>query len=703
MAILGEIRRRPWVLITFVALAMGAFLLNPESLAKVFGKNPNVVGKVNGEEISREEYLTRVMMLQSQGGREQGAAEDRAWESLVQEKIVRQQFKKLGLEITDEYFWSQVEYDPMIAQNPQMRDEKGNFRLQEMKKEIDALRTSNPEGYNSWLQMRSQIEVRMMARQLFSNFSSAALTNRMETAEVLNMRDLNAQVDYVKIDYANFAQRNPVKVSTADLAAYIQKHPARFKSPASVNLGLVSFQPIPAPQDQAVARADMDRLLKGEGQENFQNTNNDSMFIALNSQVPNSFGYMKLEELPSQIATQVQGAPVGSLFGPYTEENRLVVSKLLAHGAATDAKHILIAHKDTPMAAQDKSLTRTKEEALKIANEIATKVRANPREFDQFLQMSVDLGSVQQGGRVGTTMPDDNKFVPTFNNFVKTQPQGAVGVVESEFGYHIIVNELKRPVFKMANLVRIIQPSKATESKNHTNAITFIQATQGKGFNDFMNIAKSKKYNVQNSKNLTRFQGVIPQVESEKDEDILKWAFDSKRKKGDTEIFTSTNGTRIVVYFNGSQEEGLADPESVRDQIEPVVKNQILAKAIMDKIANVSNLDTLAKQFGVAKLTAEVNRMNPILNGVVEPKVAGAAFGVTKGKISRPIQGNAGVYILVKKSETKNPISGDIKAFSEQLIESNAQQFPQILLRSLTDNAEIKDYRAEVLDKPQRN
>ena len=53
MAILGQIRSRPWLLMGMIALALLAFLVNPESLDKVFGKNPDVLGKVNAEKSTR--------------------------------------------------------------------------------------------------------------------------------------------------------------------------------------------------------------------------------------------------------------------------------------------------------------------------------------------------------------------------------------------------------------------------------------------------------------------------------------------------------------------------------------------------------------------------------------------------------------------------------------------------------------------------
>ena len=37
-----------------------------------------------------------------------------------------------------------------------------------------------------------------------------------------------------------------------------------------------------------------------------------------------------------------------------------------------------------------------------------------------------------------------------------------------------------------------------------------------------------------------------------------------------------------------------------------------------------------------------MNIITPMVAGVVEAKVAGAAFGVAKGKVSNPIEGNTG-------------------------------------------------------------
>jgi peptidyl-prolyl cis-trans isomerase D len=178
MAILGQIRSKPWLLMGVIALALLAFLVNPDSIDKVFGKNPDVLGKVNGEKITREEFNDQLFVLQQQAeqqGRPKNGLEEQAWQLLVQSKLIKQQFEKMGFEMTDDYFWNQIQYDQMFAQKKQFFDEKGNFKTQELKKEIETLQNTNPQGYSQWLKTRKSIEYRLMARQVFANISAGLL------------------------------------------------------------------------------------------------------------------------------------------------------------------------------------------------------------------------------------------------------------------------------------------------------------------------------------------------------------------------------------------------------------------------------------------------------------------------------------------------------------------------------------------------
>lgn len=713
MAILGEIRKRSWLLVGVIALALFAFLVNPDTIDKVFGKNPNILGKVNGEEITRDEFNDQLFILQQQAqqqGQPAKGLEEQAWQLLVQSKLIKQQFEKMGLKLTDDVFWSQLQYDPIFAQNQQYFDEKGNFKLQEIKSEIEKAQTSNPENYGFWLKNRKAIEYRMMARMFFSNVTAGITTSKKEAELMMKFRDEMANIDFVKVDYLEFSKKNNVKVTTQDLADYIKQHPTRFKATASRNIAYAYFPATPSAQDDAATLNEINKLyLKGtdasNGAENFQNTKNDSMFVELNSDVPFIPQYVSLNQIPQELKGKIATAAIGQTFGPYKEQNLYVVSKLLDKKASdsTLSKHILIAYKG----AERSTATRTKEAAKKTADSLLAVIKADPAKFAQGLKLSDEPNAVERNGSVGWTTPS-SPFAPGYLKFLADNAKGTTGLAETSFGYHIINVEDKKSgsmAYKIAHLAKNIKASDKTENKVLTQATRFIQQTEGKSFNQFKNLAEKNKYIFNNAKAVGRFQGTLPGLNTDKDADVITWAFDKKREIGDTDIFTvEGSGDRIVAYVVGKQDEGLADPETVRDQIEPIVKNKLLAKKIVEKInaGKYTSLDQAAKAFGTSKASATVNLFNPGVNGAMEPKVAGAAFGVAANKLSQPIEGMTGVYLLVKKSVTTNKLPGDIKQIVQAITQQNSQQFTGALLKSLQDNATIKDYRIEVWDKAQK-
>ena len=547
----------------------------------------------------------------------------------------------------------------------------------------------------------------MMARQLFANVTTGITVSKKEAEEIMKERDQLADIDFVKVDYAAYDQKNPVKVTANDLADYIKKHPIMFKRDASRNLGLVYFPAAPSAEDDTASQAEINKLFSEgsemSGKESFQNTTNDSMFIAMNSDLPFNPTYFSKDQLPMSIRDKVATAGLGETFGPYKEQNFYVVSKLLDKKASdsTLSRHILVTYKGNQAAGTE---TRSKEQAKKLADSIGAVIKADPSKFTEFLKYSSDPGSASQGGSVGWTTPA-TPFVPQYLSFLANNGKGATSVVETDYGYHIINIEDKKSgamTYKVANLVKTIKASDKTENEVYTKATKFIQQVQGKSFNDFANIAKKSNYNFSNPTEIGRFQGQLPGLGTDKDEDVIAWAFNKKRKKGDTDIFTvDGTGDRIVAFVNGVQDAGSADPEAVRVQIEPMVKNKLIAKQITDKItaAKATNLDQIAKLFGVTKQAAQVNLLNPQVNGAMEPRVAGAAFGVAKNKLSNPVEGMTGVYVVLKKSETTNKQPGDLKQMTEAIAGQNSQQFGQALLKSLQDNAKIKDYRIEIYNQ----
>ena len=92
---------------------------------------------------------------------------------------------------------------------------------------------------------------------------------------------------------------------------------------------------------------------------------------------------------------------------------------------------------------------------------------------------------------------------------------------------------------------------------------------------------------------------------------------------------------------------------------------------------------------------ADLTLENPsIPNAGYEPKVVGVAFSSKPGKISEPIEGNSGMYVVVNKTVTKAPA---LKKHDEYVnkIKQQVASYSSRVISALKTDADIQDNRAD--------
>lgn len=118
MAILGEIRKKTWLIFVVIGVAMVAFVAGDlfgenSRIRQLFTGDPNEVGNINGESINLSEYNNAYdatsKMYQNQGQNlTANQIAQQTWSSLISQKIVLQHAEKLGLSVSDDEFWNYV-------------------------------------------------------------------------------------------------------------------------------------------------------------------------------------------------------------------------------------------------------------------------------------------------------------------------------------------------------------------------------------------------------------------------------------------------------------------------------------------------------------------------------------------------------------------------------------------------------------------
>ncbi|TWP29727.1 peptidylprolyl isomerase [Apibacter muscae] len=726
MAILGQIRKRNGLLIGFVAVALLLFLLGGIDWSRLGGKDPNVIGKVNNQVITRQEYNNQLNFIQNQyqGQVPLNFLEGQVWNTLVQNTLIKQKFNSSGFILTDDMIWNAAR-NSNIFNSPQYKDKNGNINVQLIKQQFEQLeqnQNANSElsqMYQQFLELKNNLSVQAMYRQYFGSYGAGLLTNANEVDILLGNRVNSANIEYVKVDYNAYQSKHPVKVTDQDLQNYINAHKTLFKIDENRTLDYVYFPGTASSSDKKQILDQLNKLLTntiidGDTIQAFGTVKNDSLYISKLSSdqlIDNDFNpiYRAEQQLPQAIKNWVKTAAIGQVSSVYEDGGAYVYSKLIGkkNVDSIQGKNILISFTDSGSQLKPKT-PRTKEQAKAQADQLVQQLNANPNDFSKLVvQYSDDPGVSSNGGVIKLTTAQDFKGeYKGLQRMLESSPLGKYEVVEIPEGYFVIAITDRKPVgtvYKLADIAKNIEPSEATVDLVRKQANTFIQNINGKSSQEFHNVAKAQKFNAKQQRGILRFGTMLEGLGTDKDSDIIAWAFNSKRNLGDTELFITGDQGYIVARVSSLFSGGLADPSIVRKQIETTVRNELLGKIIADKI-NSSNqsLDQLAKDFQTTKEQANITFDNPSIGGSFEPKVGGAAFGIKPNEKSKAIEGKTGVYVIITKSITKGD-SGDKKTFKEQLMSIYSQQMPNLLLQTLYQEAKIDDYRADILNFNPRN
>lgn len=724
MAILGQIRKRNGLLIGFVAVALLLFLLGGIDWSRIGKKDPNVLGKVNKEAISRQEYYSQLSLLSSQyqGQYPENLLEGQVWNSLIEQKLIEQKFNASGLILTDKMIWNMAKSSPLFN-NPQFKDKSGNINtklIQDEFQKMEESQNASPqyrEYFQTMMTLKKNFGNQAMGKQYLGTYGSGMLTNNKEIELLAQNQSNIADIEYVKIDYNTYQKSNPVKVTDEDLKAYIEKHKSLYKIDENRTLDFVYFSAKPTPSDENNTLHSLNALLsqsiiEGDTIQAFGSVKNDSLYISeLNTaqiaDKPFISQYRSEKQLPQNIQTWVKNASIGQISNAYKDNGYYVLSKLIAkkNTDSVTAKNILISYTGAQQI-QPKT-ARNKDQAKKQADELAAKLNANPNDFTKLASQYSDdpTASSNNGEMKLTTAQDFPAPYKKLQRFLETSPTNKAEVIETPQGYLVLMISQRKPdeiVYKLADLAKEIKPSEETIETARKQSTNFIQSIQGKSSREFIDFAKKSNYKPQQQRGIVRFGSMLNGLHTDKDSDIIAWAFDSKRKLGDTEVFTTGDQSYIVARVSSLFSKGLADPSLVRDEIETEVRNEKLGKVIAEKVnSGNKSLDNLATEFKTTKSNASISFDNPSVNGEFEPKVGGAAFGLKQGVTSKAIEGKSGVYVIVTKSITKGQV-GDKKQLKTSLMSQYAQQMPSLLLRSLVQESDITDYRGILLNQQQK-
>ena len=129
MAVLNKIRQRGLFLIIVIALALFSFVLadlfrNSDALTS---KSQNIVATINGKDITREDFLSKVEATQRQLGPSatNNQVMNRVWDQEVRQAVLESQLEALDFTVEKDQMRDILKTS--LATNPDFQNEAGLF------------------------------------------------------------------------------------------------------------------------------------------------------------------------------------------------------------------------------------------------------------------------------------------------------------------------------------------------------------------------------------------------------------------------------------------------------------------------------------------------------------------------------------------------------------------------------------------------
>lgn len=700
MAILENIRKRTTVLILIIGLALFAFVASGIFTADFFtsggGKVGSSVAEINGKELSIDAFRQKLEIATNNSGPTASSLQlvNQVYEQEVRSTILEEQFETLGINIEQDQIINYLR-NTGYAQNPQFHNANGVFDEEIFKNAVaDWKAEENQFLYQNWLQTEQAI-IGIAKEQTYFNLIKAGVGATLNEGKLdykLGTDKVNFQ--YVRVPYTSIAD-STITVSKSEIASYIKQNKDDYQQEKARDIQFVLFEENPSESDDAAVKKRIQGLLNdgvdadtNEPVIGLRNATDLATFLDINSDTKFDTVYRSKKELSARFADSLFNLPVGGLYGPYKDGNFYKVAKMNARkrNGEVKASHILIKYAGSQTA--DDKVTRTKEEAEAEANRLLKEARKSGTVFADLAKENSEGPSAPNGGDLGFFQ--EGRMVPEFNDFSFENPKGALGVVETDFGFHVIKVDDKADLVQIGYLSLEVAPSEETSNQLFTDVTKFEMAST-EGGKVFTDLAKESNYVVRPVNKIKALDENLPGLANQRS--IVKWAFEDDTEIGDIKRFNVNNGY-AVVQVTAAYEEGLMSVEDATATVLPKIRKERKASQIIS-LHQGKSMEALSSDTSQAMSNANsITVKSPTIPGSgSEPLVVGTAFSMAEGDTSGLIEGNSGVFIIKVTAKELAPDVENYSTYANTLKNTAAGKVNTAVYNALKEASEIEDKR----------
>jgi peptidyl-prolyl cis-trans isomerase D len=706
MATLQSIRTKGPLLVIVIGLALFAFIAG-DAWKVIQPHRSQDVGEINGKSISAqdfqkmvEEYTEVVKFssgLTSLTDEQNDQLKDEVWRTYVNNKLIEAEAEKLGLTVSKAEIESIINEgtNPLLAQTPFRNPKTGIFDKDMLKKFLADYakmdKTKMPaqyaEYYESMYKFWNFIEKTLVTTRLAEKYqalvSKALFSNPVEAQAMFDARVKQSDLMLAAVPYSSIPDAT-IKVSDSEIKDLYNKKKEQFKQYVETrDIKYIDVKVKASKEDRAAIQKEMDEStdkLRGE-------VADYTTFVrASASEVPYRDLFITSKSLPADVVSRLDSVAAGDVFGPYysAEDNTLNSFKVLGKVAQSDS----VQYRQIQVSAAD----ATKSAAL--ADSICKAIKGGAN----FVDVAKKYGQTGEANWMSSANyekadlnADNLKYINTINNLAVNDVQnltiGQASVV-------LQVLDKKAPVdkYKVAIIKRTVQFSKDTYNKAYNDFSQFIASNPTA--KQLEANAENAGYQVQERPGMSSAEHTVAGIKGTKE--ALKWIFSAKKGDISSLYDCGESDQMLVVILTGINPEGYMSINQVQAQLKAEIIKDKKAEKIMAEMngkTTINQIKTLPS--AVSDIIKHVTFAAPAFVSVLnssEPLVGAFASVAKVGQISKPIKGNAGVFVLQvtakgQTAETYNKLSEEASA------QSMSQRLASRFVNDLYIKAKVKDTR----------
>ena len=709
MAALGKIRSKGVTLIIIISLGLFAFIAE-EAVRSCESTRNNArqqVGEVLGEKIDVNDFQKLVDEYSEVIKMQQGAealndeqlnqVKDMVWNTFVQTKIVENEAEKLGLRVTDTEMQNVLKdgTNPMLLQTPFVNQQTGRFdasALQKFLAEYNTQKSANPQMarqyesiYKYWTFIEKTLRQQLLAQKYQSLLAHCILSNPVEAKMAFNEENQENQVELAAFPYSSI-QDDKVQVTESDLKSKYDELKPRFQQYVeSRDIKYVDVQVTPSQADKTALQKEFAGYAK-----ELSAADDPANIVRKSSSLVNYTGVpVAKSAFPSDIAAKLDSMSVGQTTGVINSrmDNTLNVIRLISKLHLPDS----VQYRQIQVGGATAAAAHKSADSIYAALNAGADFEAIAKKYGQTGQKTWMTTQQYQGA---PSMDNDTKnYINSLNTMSVNEtkniilPQG-----------NIIVQVLDRKGLIEKYVAAVIKKSIVFSNDTYRMAYnkfsSFVSANQTA--DDIYKNAAKNGYKVQEAKDVTTSQHYLANIHGTRD--ALKWLFEAKEGEVSQMYPCGDNDHLLVAVLTKINHAGyrsLDDP-----QVKEIIKAEVLkdkkAEMLMTKLEGVNNLNAAKAKGGKVSNVSQITFAAPVFvttTGTSEPALSGAVYATAKGKFSsKPVKGNAGVYVFRVENKTMRPGKFDARAM-EQKLRQKSMQYAGNFMNELYIKADVVDNR----------